>query len=274
MSESEPLCLIDGERGNTLAVSDRALHYGDGVFETLAIIRGRPQLWSAHMERLLRGCALLGLPAPDLQALAAECETLCQDAEQAVCKIIVTRGSGGRGYRAPASPQPHRILIRYPWPQQVDAQNGLHLTLCHTPLSCHPQLSGIKHLNRLEQVLARNEWQDDAFDEGLMCDPQGYLVEGTMSNLFAIRQAALLTPDLSHCGLPGIMRQQVFALAEQRGISCQHVRFRPEDLEQVDEIFICNSLLGIAPVSRFADRDYPIEQGLAWREAMQAWLET
>ena len=273
MSESSFAILLNGAPHDGLRVSDRAIHYGDGLYETIAVVEGRPRLWQAHMERLLQGCARLGIPSPDLQALAAECEQLANGQVRAVLKIIITRGSGGRGYRAPLAADPTRLVLRYPWPEQPDFQHGVSLRWCTTPLGCNPQLAGIKHLNRLEQVLARNEWQDEGIYEGLMCDLQGQVIEGTMSNLFALRDGALYTPDLGHCGVAGVMRQQLMALAEQRGMACVPRHLGKDELVEMDELMITNALIGVVPVHRLEDRAFPVTQGQAWREAMQQWLE-
>lgn len=273
MSDTDVVCLINGVRTDSIEIGDRALHYGDGLFETIAISKGKPQLWQAHIERLLRGCAVLGLPQPDPEQLASELAQLCQHSEQAVLKLILSRGPGGRGYRAPSHPQARRILIRYPWPQLPAWQSGVELRLCQTPLSCHPQLSGIKHLNRLEQVLARNEWQEEGGYEGLMCDPQGHVIEGTMSNLFAIRNGKLITPALSACGLPGTMRQLIMTLAKEAGLDCEERALKPTELVQMDELFICNSIIAVMPVSRLGETRYPIEQGLQWRHRVISHLE-
>ncbi len=273
MFDNAPSILVDGEPLDSIAVSDRAIHYGDGLFETIAISHGRPQLWSAHMERLLAGCSRLGIPLPDLQRLAAESEQLCRDHSQAILKVIITRGSGGRGYRSPAQPAPRRVVIRYPWPAMPDWQQGVRLRWCRTPLGCNPLLAGIKHLNRLEQVLARNEWQDEGIYEGLMCDPQGHLVEGTMSNLFAWRDGVLYTPDLSHCGVAGVMRQQLLAMAQQMGMRCEHLRQQGPAWEGMEELMISNSLIGVVPVSQLGEQRFEIRRGLELRRAMQSWLE-
>lgn len=273
MSDNDVVCLINGVRTDNIGIGDRALHYGDGLFETFAINKGKPQLWQAHIERLLRGCAVLGLPQPDVEQLFSEATQLCQHSEQAVLKLILSRGPGGRGYRAPSHPQPCRILLRYPWPELPDWQHGVTLRLCQTPLSCHPQLSGIKHLNRLEQILARNEWQEEGIYEGLMCDPQGHVIEGTMSNLFAIHNGKLITPALSACGLPGTMRQLIITLAREAGLACEERSLQAADLAQMDELFICNSILAVMPVSRLGETCYPIEQGLQWRHRVIRHLE-
>ena len=250
------MILINGESKDVIAVTDRGLHYGDGLFETIAIQDGKPQFWSAHMERLLDGCSRLGIPLPDVKLMETETSRLCGGSERAVLKIIITRGSGGRGYRAPALPEPQRILIRYPWPEYPDYSAGIALRMCHTPLSCNPLLAGIKHLNRLEQVMARNEWTDETFHEGLMLDPEGNVIEGTMSNLFAVHNSVLLTPDLKRCGIAGVMRQQVLSLAHKLGIASEVVRMRTDELKGMDELFVTNSLIGIWPVAQLEEIEY------------------
>lgn len=266
--------MINGELRETLAATDRALHYGDGLFETLAVVNGRPRFWSEHMARLQHGCAVLGLPDPDPEQLLNEALTLCANEERAVLKIIYSRGSGGRGYRPPQQPSPQRLLFRYPWPDHPELSNGIHLRVCQTPLACNPVLAGIKHLNRLEQVLARAEWDDAAIHEGLMCDLDGQVKEGTMSNLFWVEEGRLFTPDLSRCGVAGVMRGQVMAMARDLGITVQTADILPEELVQMDEIFMTNSLVGIWPVGHFSGRDFlpgKLIQGL--QSLLQSRLE-
>ncbi|MCW8829716.1 MAG: aminodeoxychorismate lyase [Gammaproteobacteria bacterium] len=250
------MILVNGVEQEQIEVTDRGLHYGDGLFETIAIVNGRPQLWQAHMERLLEGCHRLGIPLPDVAQLAAEAAAVCVGSGRAVLKIIITRGSGGRGYLPPADAQPSRLLFCYPWPAHADDAAPITLRLCRTPLSCNPALAGIKHLNRLEQVLARQEWDEASIGEGLMCDPSGHLIEGTMSNLFVVRAGELLTPDLSECGVAGVMRRQVLALADALLLSVRVTRLAVAEVEAADEVFITNSVLGIRPVSRFETVQY------------------
>lgn len=268
------MIMINGEQRDTLPATDRALHYGDGLFETLAVINGRPRLWPAHMARLQRGCEVLGLAPPDQQQLYDEALTLCGAEERAVLKIIYSRGSGGRGYRPPQQATHQRILFRYPWPDYSEQQQGIRLHLCRTPLACNPLLAGIKHLNRLEQVLARAEWDNPDIHEGVMCDLIGWVKEGTMSNLFWVEGGILHTPDLSNCGVAGIMRAQVMELACEMGLELVIAETTPQGLSQVDEIFVTNSLIGIWPVTHFNGHDYPLgvmTQQL--REALQKRLE-
>jgi 4-amino-4-deoxychorismate lyase len=266
--------MINGEMKGLLPATDRGLHYGDGLFETIAVINGSLCLWSAHMERLQHGCKVLGLPMPDIQQLHDEALSLCGSEERAVIKLVITRGSGGRGYRPPQHVLPQRILFRYPWPDYSDLSQGIQLRVCQTPLACNPALAGIKHLNRLEQVLARAEWDDVATHEGLMCDLDGQVKEGTMSNLFWVDEGQLFTPDLSRCGVAGVMRAQVMALARDLGIRVHTAEIHPDELVQMDEIFITNSLIGIWPVARFAGRDFQAgELTLGLQSVLQAKLE-
>lgn len=268
------MILVNGAQQQSLPATDRGLHYGDGLFETIAVIHGMPQLWEQHMQRLQNGCDRLGITPPDKTLLQAESAQLCADSERAVLKIIITRGSGGRGYRPPEAQQPNRIVIRYPWPEHVDSNDGLKLRLCKTTLGCNPALAGIKHLNRLEQVIARAEWQDESIAEGLMCDTKGNIIEGTMSNLFCVRDAVLITPDISQCGVAGVMRAQVLALAEQLHLDACVTSVTRSELEVMDEVFITNSILGIRQVAAFENVNYgdnPVTRRL--QQALYASLE-
>jgi 4-amino-4-deoxychorismate lyase len=242
--------LVNGEPGDVIPVSDRGLLYGDGVFETIAIRGGRLQYWPRHLHRLHTGCARLGLQPFASALLAEEAESIINDTEHGVLKLIVTRGSGGRGYRVPESAGPTRIMQLHPWPDYPAAcsQEGVRTRLCEIRLGRNPALAGIKHLNRLEQVLARQEWNDADIREGLLTDTDGNLVEGTMSNVFIVSDGVLMTPDLFQCGVAGIMRTLVLELAEQQGLDPCIAPVGQETLMQADEVFLTNSLIGIWPV--------------------------
>jgi len=250
--------LINGISTELVPATDRSLHYGDGVFETVAVQDGRLELWSAHLRRLQGGCERLGFPAPDPELLTGEAAGLAQTRERAVLKIIVSRGSGGRGYRPPGDPSPTRILSLHPWPEWPDGyrSQGIQARICATPLGRNPRLAGIKHLNRLEQVLARSEWRDPDIAEGVMLDTEGLLIEGTMSNLFMVRNGTLLTPDLSRCGVAGIMRGMVMDVARQQNVCCVTGHFTVRDLAAADEVFLTNSIIGIWPVCRIDAVEY------------------
>lgn len=268
------MILINGQQTSQLDISDRGLHYGDGLFETIAIRSGRLQFWQAHMARLSEGCKRLGIAEPDQQLLLNEATQLCSDSGSAVLKIIVTRGSGGRGYRPPQQSQPTRLLMSYPWPAHAEETTPYNLRLCQTPLGSNPVLAGIKHLNRLEQVVARNEWDDDAIQEGLMTDVDGNVIEGVSSNLFVVRGGVLLTPDLSRCGVNGVMRAKVLELAAKLRIPSVISTIHRDEMTQMDEVFVTNAILGIRPAMRFEDVTYgdnPISQRLL--EALKRAME-
>lgn len=249
------MMLIDGKEGDLISASDRGLLYGDGLFETIAVHNGTPQLWSLHMRRLHDGCRRLGIAIPDSDLLRQEAERVCTGARRAVLKVIITRGSGGRGYRIPQPSTPRRIVVSHPWPDypQRYYREGIRARLCTTPLAVNPLLAGMKHLNRLEQVMARSEWDDPEIAEGIMLDTAGNLVEGTMSNLFLVRQGTLVTPPVEQCGVAGVMREHVLSLAEQMGIPSEIARLGIRDLEQADEVFFTNSIIGIWPLRQLRD---------------------
>jgi 4-amino-4-deoxychorismate lyase len=249
---------VNGVAVDCIDSTDRGLLYGDGVFETMAVRNGRVAGWHRHMARLQAGCERLGIPAVDSVQVAQEAEELLAGAGQAVLKLVVTRGSGGRGYRIPDEIVPRRILQLHPWPELPPAasQAGVAARICSTRLCHNPLLAGIKHLNRLEQVLARREWDDSQTGEGLLLDVDGRLVEGTMSNLFLVRQQMLLTPDLRNCGVAGIMRSIILEKAERLSLPVKICRLDMEDLQLADEVFVCNSLIGIWPVIAVDGRPY------------------
>lgn len=244
------MILINGKPDNRINVQDRGLQYGDGVFETIAFRNDIAEFLSAHLHRLTLGCERLKIQL-DASALQQELNDLIAElSTDQVIKIIITRGEGGRGYRITADMQATRILSTHPMPvyPESNQQIGIQLFVCSHRLSINPALAGIKHMNRLEQVLARSEWQDEQFAEGLMFDTEGRLVEGTMSNVFLVDNGVLKTPKLDNAGICGIMREKIINLAVSLGIQCDMVDITQNDLLKADEMFVCNSLIGIWPV--------------------------
>ncbi len=253
--------LVNGVLTSHLPCGDRAIQYGDGLFETIAVCNGRIEFWQRHMQRLAAGCERLAIPAPDATQLLAEARTLLKG-DNGVLKIIISRGQGGRGYRPAtlAETQPTRMLACYPWPDHPAANltQGVVLRYCTTHTTLNPALAGIKHLNRLEQVLARGEWHDSAIAEGVMSDMNGNIIEGTMSNLFFVRAGQLHTPDLSNSGVAGIIRAVIMELAGRLSLPLQCQCYSRDDLESADEIFVTNSVIGIWPVCQIEKRSYPL----------------
>ncbi|MCE3025473.1 aminodeoxychorismate lyase [Salinicola sp. DM10] len=232
-----------------LPLDDRGLAYGDGLFETVLVRDGQALLWEAHLARLAEGCARLGLPAPPrarLDPLPAACGAGLQ-----VLKLVVTRGSGGRGYRPPAEPEPRwawRATAFEPAPRRWFA--GVEVRLCALRLGRQPRLAGLKHLARLENVLARQEWDDDTIAEGLMCDSEGYLVEATAMNLVWLRQGRLETPLLDQAGVAGTLLAALDAET-----SLKRVRAEPQRLLQAEAAWVCNSVQGVWPIRVLRDAE-------------------
>lgn len=245
------MMLINGEPRREIGAGDRGLHFGDGVFETVALDAGRALCLDRHLRRLGEGCERLGIALSGISTLERECARVCDGVERGVMKIVVTRGASERGYAPPRDPSPTRIVARYPWPRYPAASRseGVAVRVCATRLGRNPRLAGIKHLNRLEQVLARSEDGADACGEGLMLDDRGHVVEGITSNLFVRRGERLTTPDLTECGVAGIMRELVLeAAAELDGLEAQIGSIGIEDLSSADECFLTNSLIGVWPI--------------------------
>jgi len=245
------MILVNGRKQDHLPAADRGLHSGDGVFETTAGDAGRAPCLERHLARLAAGCAGLGIAAPEPATLEQECARACHGIERGVLKLMVTRGTGGRGYGAQQGAPATRIVARYPWPTYAGALRsaGVAVRICQTRLGRNLRLAGIKHLNRLEQVLARNEQDPGRRDEGLMLDDRDRVIEGIMSNVFIYRDGRLCTPQLLECGVAGIMRELVLeACRDITGSAPQIQQLSVDDLLSADECFLTNSLIGIWPV--------------------------
>jgi 4-amino-4-deoxychorismate lyase len=252
--------LINGEAQLCLDVADRGLHYGEGVFTTLAVRRGVPLFLSRHLARLEADAARLGLPFPGVAILAEESRRLAACHPDSVLKIILTGGAGGRGYRRPEQGLGTRILAAHPLPVYPPdiKQQGVKARVCGLRLGLNPRLAGIKHLNRLEQVLARAEWGDDGIREGLLLDYEGFLVEGVMSNVFLVSAGRLRTPLLDRCGVAGVMRGLVLAASRDTGLPVEEARIPLAEALSADEIFLSNSVIGLWPVSGLEGRTFPV----------------
>lgn len=249
------MILINGEFEQKISVLDRGLQYGDGIFETLAVINGEVRHWPKHWQRFSNACQRMYLPVPDEQTLISEVRQLSFDKSKAVVKILYTRGLGDRGY-AFGDINATRIVMDFSWPKYSpeNGSSGIEMYLCQTRLGRQHQLAGIKHLNRLENVLARHEWSDNKFAEGLLLDTENCVIEGTMSNIFLVSDKSLITPALTHCGVLGITRQRVLELAESQNLSVFEKTVTLNDVYSADEMFACNSLIGVWPVKKIGNK--------------------
>lgn len=248
--------LLNGEPGRRIDIADRGFQYGDGLFETLEILNGAPLFLDRHLERLASGCERLLLPPPDLELLTREALAVSAGTTRGVLKIILTRGEGGRGYRQPEPVYPNRLIGLYPFSDYPSSFHihGVSVRICKTRLGGNPALAGIKHLNRLEQVLARAEWRDDGIQEGLMQDSAGYVIEGCMSNVFMVRNGVVFTPELHECGVAGIVRGIIMDLCRGNAIELRETRLPLANLARADEVFLTNSIIGVWPVIRIEEQ--------------------
>ena len=252
--------LINGENKQQLDVLDRATQYGDGLFETIALINGKFLLWNLHIQRLKKSAYRLGLPLPKIDLLFNEAEQLKNQTNQkkAVLKIIISRGQGGRGYAVPNPPNVTRILSLHPYPNypQEWRTKGIQAEISPIQLGLNPLLAGMKHLNRLEQVLARSDWHNPHIAEKVMLDINQNVIEGTQSNLFIITNQQLYTPLLNNSGVEGVMKQYVVQQMTELGIHCTEKNLKINDLIHADGLFFTNSVMGYWVVKQFENKHY------------------
>jgi 4-amino-4-deoxychorismate lyase len=250
--------LVNGKHGDLISTRDRGLLYGDGVFRTLRTSGGQALQWPLHYQKLQNDCALLGISCPDFSLLSAELGELLKIHPNSVMKLIVTRGTGNRGYAPSPLVEVTRIweasrLPEYPadW-----AKKGIRTRWCQLRLAQQPRLAGIKHLNRLENVLAAGEWEDKDIAEGLLMDASGNVIEGTRSNLFLVKHGKLVTPDLSRCGVAGVQRDRVIEWAKRQHMPVQVRDVSQDDILQADELFLVNSIMALWPIRELGTKHW------------------
>lgn len=246
------MILIDGYETESLPVSDRGLQFGDGCFTTALILEGKIGRLQAHLQRLEEACERLAIPFTDWQVLAQEMQTRAATQQRGVLKVVITRGSGGRGYSTTGCSQPRRIVSVAAYPAQYDQwrKQGISLLTCPMRLGINPVLAGIKHLNRLEQVMIRQFIDQSAAEEALVLDCRERIIECCSANIFWRSGEQLFTPRVDEAGVNGTMRRYLIRLLAEQGYDCQEVRAGLPALQQADEVFICNSLMPVVPVTR------------------------
>lgn len=248
---------VDGVADAGISAADRGLAYGDGVFRTLRLEGGRPLQWLLHYQRLVDDAARLGLQCPSAGLWLDDIAALAAQHGDGVIKCLLTRGVAGRGYATPGeASRPTRLVIWSAAPQYPPeyASTGIALRLCQLRLGHQPRLAGIKHLNRLENVLARAEWNDAEWAEGLLLDVDGHMVEGVMSNLLWRSGEQWYTPRLDRCGVAGITRDRLIAHLQAAGQATIETLAAPTELERAEEAFVCNSVIGLWPIRAFGQR--------------------
>lgn len=258
--------LINGVASDYLNINDRAIHYGDGIFETILCQAGKLIFWQRHFKRLQASAEKVKLSCPQEQQLLDDIALLlaskqCSEKHNYAIKIILSRGIGERGYAFDKNINGNRLLFI----SKIDDNHSSLLSgrllsgdlfLCEQQVSINENLAGIKHLNRLENVLARDEWRDNKYIDGLMQNANQQVIEGTMSNLFAIKDKQLFTPDLTLSGVNGIIRDVVIDIARMNKIDVTIKALNLAEVTQMDALFISNSLIGVKSVVAFNDSQY------------------
>ncbi|MBV1882625.1 MAG: aminodeoxychorismate lyase [Pseudomonadales bacterium] len=255
---------INGKAAEQLAVEDRAIAYGHGVFETVCVLSAKPQLWSLHLNRLASGCRRLYIPL-DLNQIQIQLNQFLDFFAiegDGVLKIVVTAGCGGRGYAIPSVIEPNVVLLWFAHSpaKNNEHQKGITATVCDARLARQPLLAGLKHLNRLEQVIAKQELNtcNEDLAEGIMLDTEGFIIEGVTSNLFMVSNGVLATPQLDHAGIAGVMRELILSKAESVAVTVEIGNFSVDSLIAAEEVFFCNSLIGVWPLTKLVGCGEPV----------------
>ena len=242
--------IVNGQQQQQIAIADRALQYGDGCFTTMAFRNDYLELFDAHIERLKLACKTLFINFEKWADLERCIFDSLQASVDCVIKVIITRGEGGRGYNPEGAVSPSFIITQHIIPSHYTGWQikGVNLTISPIMLAYQPLLAGIKHLNRLEQVLVKQALAQTSYDDVVVCDYQQKIIETSVGNLFWYKDNVWHTSDLSECGVEGVMRNQVMAVMQKNGLECQVVKQDVSVLFSAQELFVCNSLMLLVPV--------------------------
>ena len=269
----EPISLINGKFGDKISVFDRGLSYGDGFFETMIWKKTNNQdvffveFWRRHLKRLSNGCKMLDINLPPEIILEKYTDKIIKRAiklgyHSGVLKIIVTRGSGGRGYKYEENMIPTIILIISAMPiySEKNLLKGVNVKFCKTKMSNNINIAGFKHLNRLDSVLARSEWTKKEIFEGLITDSQNNVIEGTMTNIFTLTNNILYTPIINEIGIKGIMREIVIEKFGNYFRDIVQCELSKEQLLNSESVFLTNSVVKIVPVRNIQGKIFRIDE--------------
>lgn len=243
---------VNGLASDQVSAADRGLAYGDGLFETMRVVNYQIPLLQAHLGRLAFGADRLGLgfSKPNIeQEIATVLDWLSEKQwPQAVVKLLLTRSGPSSGYRCDCS-EPPNIMLRATELQCSENTGLFQVKVCDYVLSKNTVLAGVKHLNRLDQVMASRELTADD-DEGLLLSEEGLLVEGLSNNIFLVQGSRISTPRMPHSGVRGVMRDFLLEnIPEISGLSIVERDIQPAELKQADEVFLSNAVRGVRNVS-------------------------
>lgn len=237
-------------------IHDRGLHYGDGLFETMLLKDGKIALWNHHFQRLFQSASRLGIACPDREWFDQQLDPYLKLDQDLVIKIILVRGSGGRGLTLPDELSPNIYIFHYPYNESYKNQY-IKAMFSDIPLPRNKHLAGLKHLNRLDYVLATRALKKKPdYNEAILCDNDGFIVEGIVHNIFFVINDELCTPKLSNNGVDGIFRQMILSKMIQINRSLRTGYFSKQDLVGASECFFCNSVQGIRPVIKIEHTEF------------------
>ena len=249
---------VNGVAVKEIDALDRGLAYGDGLFATMRIVNGEVQFLSAHLARLAQGAQRLGFIWQASESLTNQLQQLASSKSDGCVKLLLSRGVGGRGYAAPNPCLVNEVVSLSDLPQHYGLwqKEGISLALSDILLAKQPRLAGIKHLNRLEQVLIKSVEIPTGFDDWLVLDAEGCVIESSMANLFFIKGKTVFTPAISHSGVAGMMREQVIYALIDLGYNLDIKPINHNDLAQFEHCFITNSLLGLVDINHIDSLSY------------------
>ncbi|MEW6991774.1 aminodeoxychorismate lyase [Colwelliaceae bacterium 6441] len=255
---------VNGEKQNSISMSDRSIAYGEGIFTTAKIVNGKIEFLSAHMSRLIEGCQYLDIPFTHHEVLLNEINQVALNYPLAVLKIVVTAGSGGRGYskNGVTNPQTLVSIHEYPAHYQQWSKQGITIAEGKIQLGLNPIMLGLKHLNRLEQVMIRRELDASPVDDFIVTDLNDYIVESSCANLFWFDHQQLFTPIINEAGIKGIYREKLLSFDN----TIIPVKHKLSDLANVTAMFVCNSVMGIVPVKQYNDKLLDIAPVIAFNK--------
>ena len=267
---SKNLSLINGKFKDSISVYDRGLAYGDGFFETMLWDSFKNknntnigvEFWLRHLRRIKDGCKLMQINFPTDDEITRQRNIILtaslKEEKSGLLKMIITRGVGGRGYKFEKNMAPTIIFLSLQKPKQEEEyfKSGVTVKICKTHLSKNTNLFGFKHLNRLDSVLARSEWEDEKIFEGIFVDSKQNILEGTMTNIFFVQKKTLFTPPIIDSGINGVMRQVVIDNAKLFFDKVIIQKINLKDVKKFDQMFLTNSVLKVMPVSRFEEKKF------------------
>ncbi len=249
-----PVILIDGKKQSKASIFNRNTQFGDGLFETCLVENKKLLFWSNHFERMKLGCDRLKISMIDETLWLSDIKKAfsLMKIDNCIVKLVLSRGESLRGYSYKDNIRPIRITIVSEL-KKNNQDKRFSLEFCNSGYNSNPKLAGIKHCNRLEQVLASASIK---VDDGIMLDENENVVSVTQGNIFCIQGNRLITPNLDKCGIEGTRRAVILKIAVDLGFDINIKNLSVAELLRSDEVFISNSIQGVGPVNQIEDFVY------------------